>query len=150
MDKSSNLTLPSGSLSSATTSKPLARPSPGQDDAVPQKRTRPDTTPEGASVLPLVSPERDKLTDDDHKSLDASILEDLSANVKHDEMPKLSWLLVVISSDMLKPLRRGEAEELLKREPRIAGILTEAWKARSFKKVRQLGVFPVQNTFTID
>jgi hypothetical protein len=146
MDKSSNLTLPSGSHSPATTSKPLARPSPGQDDAVPQKRTRHDTTPEGASVLPLVSPERDTFTDHDHKSLDASILEDF------DEMPKLSRLLVIISSDMPKPLRlgRGEAEELLKREPRIAGILTEAWKARSFKKVRQLGVFPVQNTFTID
>ena len=144
MDKSSNLTLPSGSHSPATTSKPLARPSPGQDDAVPQKRTRHDTTPEGASVLPLVSPERDTFTDHDHKSLDASILEDF------DEMPKLSTLLVEISSDMPKPLRRGEAEELLKREPRIAGILTEAWKARSFKKVRQLGVFPVQNTFTID
>ena len=144
MDKSSNLTLPSGSHSPATTSKPLARPSPGQDDAVPQKRTRHDTTPEGASVLPLVSPERDTFTDHDHKSLDASILEDF------DEMPKLSTLLVEITDDMLKPLRRGEAEELLKREPRIAGILTEAWKARSFKKVRQLGVFPVQNTFTID
>ena len=144
MDKSSNLTLPSGSHSPATTSKPLARPSPGQDDAVPQKRTRHDTTPEGASVLPLVSPERDTFTDHDHKSLDASILEDF------DEMPKLSTLLVEITDDMLEPLRRGEAEELLKREPRIAGILTEAWKARSFKKVRQLGVFPVQNTFTID
>ena len=143
MDKSSNLTLPSGSHSPATTSKPLARPSPGQDDAVPQKRTRHDTTPEGASVLPLVSPERDTFTDHDHKSLDASILEDF------DEMPKLSTLLVVISSDM-KRLGRGEAKELLKREPRIAGILTEAWEAGSFKKVRQLGVFPVQNTFTID
>ncbi|KAH9983402.1 hypothetical protein BJV77DRAFT_302695 [Russula vinacea] len=87
MDKSSNLTLPSGSHSPATTSKPLARPSPGQDDAVPQKRTRHDTTPEGASVLPLVSPERDTFTDHDHKSLDASILEDF------DEMPKLSTLL---------------------------------------------------------
>ena len=144
MDKSSNLTLPSGSHSPATTSKPLARPSPGQDDAVPQKRTRHDTTPEGASVLPLVSPERDTFTDHDHKSLDASILEDF------DEMPKLSMLLVVISSDMPKRLGLGEAKELLKREPRIAGILTEAWRAGSFKEVRQLGVFPVQNTFTID
>jgi hypothetical protein len=100
----------------------------------------PSTTP----VLERISPGRDVFTDDDHRPLDAKIVNAFSAFRKLDEEPDLSELLSRITMDKrLTTITTDEAEELLDREPSIVRILKNGWQAGSFKEVRQLGVFTV-------
>ena len=102
--------------------------------------SEPSTTPE----LERISLERDVLTDEDHRPLDAEIVNAFSAFRKHNEEPDLSELLSRITMDKrLTWLKKDEAEELLDREPSIARMLRNGWQAASFKEVRQLGVFAV-------
>jgi hypothetical protein len=95
----------------------------------------------GNTDLPRVSPERDTLTDDDHKALDTKILEIFSANRKFNEEPKLPALLsiITIGDKRIKTLTPDEAEELLGHEPSIKTVLRNAWRKEVFKEVRQLG-----------
>ena len=107
--------------------------------------SEPSTTP----ALERISVERDGFTDDDHRPLDAKIMSAFSAFRKHNEEPDLSELLSRITMDKrLTTLTTDEAEELLDREPSIAGLLRNGWQAGSFKEVRQLGVFPICSTST--
>ena len=98
--------------------------------------------------LPRVSPERDTLTDDDHKALDATILATFSSDKRLNEEPKLPALLSNISNEdmRMKNLTTDEAEELLAREPSIRMVLRNAWRKEAFKEVRQLGAHCIQHT----
>jgi hypothetical protein len=98
--------------------------------------------PSTAPALERISLERDVFTDDDHRPLDAKIVNAFSAFRKLNEEPDLSELLSRITMDKrLITLTTDEAEELLDREPYIVRILRNGWQAGSFKEVRQLGVF---------
>jgi hypothetical protein len=102
--------------------------------------SQPSTTP----ALERISLERDVFTDDDHRPLDAKIVNAFSAFRKHNEEPSLSALLSLVTMDKrLTMLTTDEAEELLDREPSIARILRNGWQVGSFKEVRQLGMFAV-------
>jgi hypothetical protein len=103
--------------------------------------SEPSTPP----VLNRISLERDTFTDDDHKLLDEKIENSFSAFRKLNEEPDLSDLLsrVTMDNERLTMLTPNQAEELLDREPSIAGLLRNGWQAGSFKEVRQLGVFPI-------
>jgi hypothetical protein len=95
-------------------------------------------------ALERISLERDVFTDDDHRPLDAKIVNAFSAFRKLNEEPDLSELLSRVTMDKrLTWLKTDEAEELLDQEPSIARILRNGWQAGSFKEVRQLGVFTV-------
>ena len=110
-----------------------------------QTSSEPSTTP----ALEKISLERDVFTDDDHRPLDAKIVNAFSAFRKLNEEPDLSELLSRITMDnRLTTLTTDEAEELLDREPSIARIIRNGWQVGSFKKVRQLGVFPICSTST--
>ena len=107
-----------------------------------------DTTPS----LTRVSHKRDHFTDDDHKPLDAELMEHFSAFRKLDEEPGLLLLLCVITmgDKRLITLSRSEAEELLRRQPSINAILQKAWKEASFKEVRHLGAFCVPRSLFLN
>ena len=100
-----------------------------------------DTTPS----LTQVSRERDRFIDEDHKPLDAEIMETFSAFRRHNEEPGLPALLslITIGDERLVSLSPRETGELLTRQPSITTILQNAWKKASFKEVRQLGAFCV-------
>ena len=104
-------------------------------------------SPNTASTLPLISPERDDFTDDDHKLLDKEIFDGLSIYREFNEVPSSTFLLCVICAERrLVSLSLEKGSELLKHEPSIKGMLRDGWQAGSFKKIRQLGVFPVQQS----
>ena len=143
----------SESTSSTTSSKPAAKsraaPTSNQDGASPQKRSRSDIpqTPSSntASTLPLISLEHDDYTDGDYKSLDDKIINSLRRMQGFDQEPDLCLLLTLICLERrLITLTLDNASELLEREPSMEGILRKGWRAGSFKEVRQLGMFPVQ------
>ena len=71
---------------------------------------------DGDIDLPGVSLERDTLTDDDHKALDAKVLTTFSANRKLKEEPHLPSLLFNITHNdkRLNPITEDEAEAFLK------------------------------------
>ena len=108
--------------------------------------SEPSTPP----ALNRISLERDTFTVDDHKLLDEKIDNSFSAFRKHNEEPDLSDVLsrVTMDNERLTMLTPNQAEELLDREPSIAGLLRNGWQAGSFKEVRQLGVFPICSTST--
>jgi hypothetical protein len=108
--------------------------------------SEPSTPP----ALNRISLERDTFTDDDHKLLDEKIENSFSAFRKLNEEPDLPDLLSRVTMDnvRLTMLTPNQAEELLGREPSIAGLLRNGWQAGSFKEVRQLGVFPICSTST--
>src|SRR5271170_3559583 len=62
--------------------------------------------------LPRVQLERDTLTDDDHKALDAKISTTFRSDRRHNEEPNLSSLLFYITHNdkRLKPITEDEAE----------------------------------------
>ena len=94
-----------------------------------------------------ISLDRDTFTDDDHKLLDEKIMNAFDIFWRYNEEPDLSDLLSrVTMNKRLKILTHDDAEELLDREPSIAGLLRNGWQAGSFKEVRQLGVFPICST----
>jgi hypothetical protein len=75
-------------------------------------------------ALERISLERNVFTDNDHRPLDAKIVNAFSAFRKHNEEPDLSELLSRITMDKrLTWLKTDEAEELLDREPSITRIL---------------------------
>jgi hypothetical protein len=106
--------------------------------------SEPTTTP----ALNRISLQRDVFTDDDHKTLDAKILNVFSAFRKFNEEPHLPSLLVNITAadKRLVALDPDEAEELLDRGPSIARMLRNGWQTGSFKEVRQLGAFSICDT----
>ena len=82
--------------------------------------SEPSTSP----ALERISLERDLFTDDDHRPLDAKIVNGFIAFQKLNEEPDLSELLPRITIDKRPTtLTTDEAEELLDREPSIARIL---------------------------
>jgi hypothetical protein len=99
--------------------------------------------------LARVSRERDLLTDDDHKPLDAELMKTFSAFRRHNEEPDLPALLshITLGDKRLVTLPPGEAEDLLTRQTSINVVLRSAWKEASFKEVRQLGAFRVSTPF---
>src|ERR1700676_1615543 len=99
--------------------------------------SEPSTPP----VLNRILLEHDTFADDDHKLLDEEIMESFSAFRTINKEPRLSDLLsrVTIDNERLTMLSPNQAEELLDREPSIAGLLRNGWQAGSFKEVRQLG-----------
>ena len=108
--------------------------------------------PSNSPAPERISLVRDLFTDDDHRPLDAKIVNGFSAFRKLNEEPDLSELLSRITMDKrLTTLTTDEAEELLDREPSIAGILKNGWQAGSFKEVRQLGMFamPCHSSFEL-
>jgi hypothetical protein len=93
--------------------------------------------------LPRVSPDRDTLTDDDHKALDAPILRTFSSNRQHNEEPNLPSLVwnITHNDKRLIPLTIEEATKILEGDSSIQMILRNAWRKQAFKEVRQLGAF---------
>ena len=94
-----------------------------------------------APSLARVSRERDLFTNDDHKPLDAELMETFSLYRRLDEEPNLDSLLVniTVGDDRLVSLTPSKAKDLLKRQPSLNAVLQKAWKEASFKEVRQLG-----------
>ena len=100
--------------------------------------------PSKPPALNRISLESDTFTDDDHNLLDAQIMDVFNIFRRYNEEPVLSELLSRVTMDKrLTILTPDDAEELLDREPSIAGLLRNGWQAGSFKEVRQLGVFPI-------
>ncbi|SRR6266508_1534328 len=93
--------------------------------------------------LTRVARERDRFIDEDHKPLDAEIMETFSAFRRLNEEPGLPALLsfITIGDERLVSLSPRETGELLTRQPSITMVLQKAWKEASFKDVRQLGAF---------
>jgi hypothetical protein len=93
--------------------------------------------------LPHVSPDRDTLTDDDHKALDAPILTAFSSNRQHNEEPDLPSLLgnITHNDKRLTPLTTEEATKILAGDSLITMVLRNAWRKEAFKEVRQLRAF---------
>ena len=108
--------------------------------------SEPSTPP----ALNRISLESDTFTDDDHNLLDSQIMDVFNIFRRYNEEPVLSDLLsrVTMDNERLTMLTPNQAEELLDREPSIAGLLRNGWQAGSFKEVRQLGVFPICSTST--
>jgi hypothetical protein len=93
--------------------------------------SKPSTTP----ALERISLEHDVFTDDDHRPLDAKIVNAFSAFRKHNEEPDLSELLSRITMDKrLTMLTTDETEELLDRELSITRILRNGWQAGRSRK----------------
>jgi hypothetical protein len=99
--------------------------------------------PPATPALKRISLERDVFTDEDHKPLDAKILNAFNVFWKHNEEPHLPLLLSTITGDdkRLSTLMTDKAEELLTRKASIAKSLRNAWQTGSFKELRQLGGF---------
>jgi hypothetical protein len=98
----------------------------------------PTTPPE----LNRISLERDTFTDVDHNLLNEQIMDVFNIFRRYNEEPRSPLLLSHINMDKRPTaLTIDEAEQLLDREPSIAGLLRNGWQAGSFKEVRQLGVF---------
>lgn len=95
------------------------------------------------SCLALVDADRDTLSEDEHKELDDFVLEAFALNIKYDEPPGWSPLLVniAVNDGRLVTLSSKEAQDLLEKNPPIQDLLAETWKEREWKKVRQLGAF---------
>ena len=93
--------------------------------------------------LPLVSPERDTRTDDNHKALDATILKAFHVyrqlNTAEPDSPSL-FFNISNADKSLKSLTPEEAEDLLQSQPLIKTVLKNAWRKGAFKDVRQLGM----------
>ena len=106
--------------------------------------------PSAPPALNRISLESDTFTDDDHNLLDSQIMDVFNIFRRYNEEPVLSDLLSRVTMDnvRLTMLTPNQAEELLDREPSIAGLLRNGWQAGSFKEVRQLGVFPICSTST--
>jgi len=94
----------------------------------------------GTIDIPRVSPERDTLSDDDHKALDAKILTTFSANKKINQEPHLPSLLWnIVNDDARLRSLTSEVEGLLKDNESIKTALRKAWQKGAFREVRQLG-----------
>jgi hypothetical protein len=108
--------------------------------------SEPSTPP----ALNRISLERDTFTDHDHKLLDEKIVNAFDMFRRYNEEPPLPLLLsnITMDNERLTMITPNQAEELLDREPSIAGLLRNGWQAGSFKEVRQLGVFPICSTST--
>jgi hypothetical protein len=108
--------------------------------------SEPTTTP----ALNQISLKCDTFTDDDHKLLDEKILIAFNTFRRINEEPHLPLLLsnITVDDKRLVTLTTDEAGKVLNREPSIARLLKNRWRAGSFKEVRQLGVFPICSTST--
>jgi hypothetical protein len=97
-------------------------------------------------VLQRVSLEHDVFTHDDHRLLDAKILNGFSLYWELNKEPDYPTLLfhITAADNRLISFSTDEVDELLHQEPSITKILRNAWQAGSFKEVRQLGAFAVQ------
>jgi len=95
--------------------------------------------------LPLVSPERDTRTDEDHKALDAKISKAFRSDRRNNEEPDLPSLFFNMSNadKSLKSFTPEEAEDLLQSQPLIKTVFRNAWRKAAFKDVRQLGMLLV-------
>ena len=91
--------------------------------------------------LPRVSPERDRLTEEDHKALDADILTTFRTDRQLNREPDLTSLFFTISNadKRLKSFTHNETDDLLQNQPLIKTIVRNAWRKGAFKDVRQLG-----------
>ena len=98
------------------------------------------------SELPALAriPQVRDLDDKGHQALDKSILEALGLYIEFNREPKWALLLsIMVNNDArLSTLSVEGAEELLKRESFLMGVLQKGWIDRSFKEVRQLGMSP--------
>jgi hypothetical protein len=99
--------------------------------------------PDVSIDLPRISPERDTLTGDDHKALDAKILMTFSFNWEHNKEPPFPSLLFNIVNDdkRLQSLTFDEANNLLEHNEQVKTALRIAWRKGEFRETRQLGVF---------
>jgi len=88
----------------------------------------------------VVSTERDRSTEDDHKSLDAELMTGFSLYRKFNQEPDWPTLLssIALGDKQLVTLTRRDAEGLLTSQPSINRVLQKAWENGSFKEVRQL------------
>jgi hypothetical protein len=82
----------------------------------------------------------DVFTDDDHKRLDADIMNAFRLFQIHGEEPDWFEILSRITQCTSKKLTPDDAKNLLRREPAIETVLRKAWAAKTFKQVRQLDI----------
>jgi hypothetical protein len=89
-------------------------------------------------------PQTRDLDDKGHQALDKSILEALGLYIELNREPNWAFLLssIVNNDARLSTLSVERAEELLKRESFLMGVLQKGWIDRSFKEVRRLGISP--------
>ena len=96
---------------------------------------------EGAVEIPLESVPND-LDDDAHKSLDKEVLDFFSPN---DDMQPTQLLMVIVlcSHKQLDPnyAALSQAKALLVKHPKLVDKLTVAWRAGSFKEIRNLSTY---------
>lgn len=114
------------------------------------------TIPDSSNVLGLdpimpqalttVSAERDKMSDAEHKDLDNLILELFSAFEPDGNGPQGKFILanilanITFEDERLKKFGQKDATELIKKNPQLEDLLKEAWRKRSFKEIRRLGL----------
>ena len=86
-------------------------------------------------LTPSQSEARD-LDDKDHQALDKSILEALGLYIELNREPKWAFLLssIVNNDARLSTLSVEGAEELLKRESFLMGVLQKGWIDRSLRR----------------
>ena len=100
---------------------------------------------EGAVEIPLESVPND-LDDDAHKSLDKEVLEFLPPDHEPNDDKQLTQLLLAIvlcSHKQLDPNYATflRAKALLVKHPKLVDKLTVAWRAGSFKEIRNLSTY---------
>jgi hypothetical protein len=81
-------------------------------------------------------------TDEEHKLLDARVMNIFNVNQKHNEELDLPALLVQITAgdSRLQSQSSPGAEELLAANPSLRKLLQEGWKEGTFRKIRQLSM----------
>ena len=109
--------------------------------------------PVESSLPRRISLEYDTFTDCDHDVLDTKMLKQLAPYLAPDskftlELPSLLCCIIQFD-ERLTQLSLNRAEELLKHEPSITGMLLNAWGRGSFKEIRQLGEFPLKHMFVL-
>jgi hypothetical protein len=134
--------LPTSSLLSLSTTSttPPSPPTSDQDGAAPRKWSQCDeeSLPIALSDIPQTS----DVFHDDIDEDDAEVLKIFSTFKKINMDCCLNYYLLL--AVVIRTITTFEAEELIRCEPSIIGMLREGLKTGSFKEIRQLGALSVQ------
>jgi hypothetical protein len=126
---------------STSSSKPTAKSrTSDQDGAAPRKRSLSD---EVLFSIPLSDiPQTLDVFHDDIDEGDAEVLKIFSTFKKINMKCCLNYPLLL--STVIETFTVFEAEDMIRCEPSITGILRDGLKTGSFKEIRQLGAFSIQ------
>jgi hypothetical protein len=141
--KVNHLPIPPPSLSLTSNRRSSTPPSHKRAASLDVNVSSDPTFQNSTPALTRVSLERDALTEENHKALDADLMDTFSLFRSLDKEPSLAPLLstVTLGDKRLVTLAPNDSVNCL---PYIMTALQKAWKRGSFKEIRQLGVFTMR------